>query len=109
VGSRRDGRGRVIVQTRRHDEVIDAAVRGDVMGVIHDDVVIARELGLAPFGARARVSGEAAAAFAAALGAEVRVRRVGEEFDVRASDVTTLTSALRAVTRPAGRLRLEVD
>jgi hypothetical protein len=35
VGSRREGRGEVVVQTRRHDEVIDALVSGDVSAVIN--------------------------------------------------------------------------
>ena len=30
VGSRREGRGEVLVQTRRHDDVIDALESGDV-------------------------------------------------------------------------------
>src|ERR1019366_1784490 len=34
VGSRREGRGEVVVQTRRHDEVIDAITSGDVSAVI---------------------------------------------------------------------------
>ena len=110
VGSRREGRGHVVVQTRRHDEVIDAIVAGDVRPIIEDDVATAKVLALAPFGARARVSGEAAEEFVSALDTDVvRVRQVDNSFVVTASDVTALTETLRAAPRPAGRLRLEVD
>jgi hypothetical protein len=100
----------VVVQTRRHDEVIDAIVAGDVRPIIEDDVATAKVLALAPFGARARVSGEAAEEFVSALDTDVvRVRQVDNSFVVTASDVTALTETLRAAPRPAGRLRLEID
>jgi primosomal protein N' (replication factor Y) (superfamily II helicase) len=109
VGSRREGRGEVVVQTRRHDEVIEALESGDVTDVVAGDEETARALGLAPFGAWAEVSGEAATEFAAGLDTHVlRVRPVGDLVVVSAPDVDTLTDALRAAPRPAGRLRLEV-
>lgn len=109
VGSRREGRGQVCVQTRRHDEVIEALRRGDVRPVVDDDLATARLLALPPFGARASVSGEVAAQFVALLDpATVRVRRVEEGFVVSAADVTDLTRVLHETPRPAGRMRLEV-
>lgn len=109
VGSRHEGRGEVLVQTRRRDPVIDALESGDVSAVVEEDVATARVLGLPPYGARAEVSGEAAGEFAQHLSArEVRVRHVDDHFVVTASDVETLTRALRETPRPSGRLRLEV-
>ena len=109
VGSRREGRGEVVVQTRRRDAVIEALASGDVTPVIEDDLATARLLGLPPFAGRAIVSGEAAAQFTQYLDVPgVRVRARGEEFVVEAGDVETLTRALREAPRPPGRLRLEV-
>ena len=109
VGSRRDARGEVVVQTRRHDDVIDALVSGDVTAVIEEDVATAKLLHLPPFAARAQVSGEAAPEFVEQLATfDVRVRRVDESFVVSAVDIESLTRALREVPRPSGRLRLEV-
>ena len=109
VGSRREGRGEVVVQTRRHDHVIDALESGDVSAVIEEDVATAQALGLPPYGARAEVSGEAAAQFAQNLtGSDVRVRHLGDCYVVTAPDVDILTRALRMTPRPSGRLRLEV-
>ncbi len=109
VGARAEGRGEVLVQSRRHDEVIDALVRGDVRSVIEEDRANAELLSLPPYGALARVSGAAAADFVAQVDESVSVRRVGEGYVLRAPDVETLTRALRAVARPPGRLRLEID
>ncbi len=108
VGSRREGRGEVLLQTRRHDEVIDALESGDVSRVIEEDVATARLLGLPPFGARAQVSGEAAGEFVSQMGEGVRVRRVDDHFVLSAADLETLTRVLRETPRPGGRLRLEV-
>jgi len=108
VGSRHEGRGEVVVQTRRHDEVIDALVSGDVRAVIDDDTATAHLLGAPPFGARAYVSGEAAAQFVAMVSPTVRVRRVDDTFVLTAGDVDELTRELGATPRPGGRLRLEV-
>jgi len=109
VGSRREGRGEVLVQTRRHDEVIDALRSGDVRAVIEDDAATAKVLGLPPFGARAHVSGAAAEEFVSRLDTEVvRVRRTSDLFVVTAARVEELTRAISEAPRPAGRLRLEV-
>ena len=97
------------MQTRRHDDVIDALESGDVAAVIEQDAATAKLLGLPPYGARAQVSGEAASEFVQRLTArDVRVRQVDDSFVVTASDVDTLTRTLRETPRPGGRLRLEV-
>ena len=55
VGSRREGRGAVVLQTRRGDDpVIDALVSANFDAIIDEDVKTARVLGLAPYGAQAR-------------------------------------------------------
>jgi primosomal protein N' len=111
VGSRRDGRGPVVIQTRRGDDaVLDAVREASFEAIIAGDVSTAELLGLAPYGASAEVSGEAAAAFVSALGSDlVRVRATAEGFVVRAKDVDTLTTVLRAAPRPVGKLRVAVD
>ncbi len=111
VGSRREGRGHVVLQTRRGDDgVLDALREANFESIIEGDVATAELLGLAPFGASASVSGEGAEAFVNELGSElVRVRPTTDGFTVRARDVETLTSVLRAAPRPAGKLRVAVD
>ncbi|MDH2902518.1 MAG: hypothetical protein PXZ08_01020 [Actinomycetota bacterium] len=109
VGSRREGRGVVLIQTRRHDEVIDALASGDVVALLEEDVATAQALGLPPYGARAEISGEAAPEFVERLRQpEVRVRHVEGVYVVSARDIETLTAALSETPRPAGRLRIEV-
>ncbi len=111
VGPRREGRGAVVVQTRRsEDPVIDALVRANFDAIIDEDVRTARMLGLAPYGAEAEVSGEGASAFVDALAAfEVTVSSSASGFIVRASDVATLGAALRAVPRPIAKVRVAVQ
>jgi len=109
VGSRRDGRGTVIVQTRRGEDPVIAAVRsGDVSGLVNEDVVTARLLGLPPFGALAEVTGDGAADFVAQVDGDVAVAHSGDGYTLRAPDADTLSAVLRQVERPAGRLRVAV-
>ena len=55
VGSRREGRGAVVIQTRRgDDEVIDALREANFDAIVASDVATAELLGLAPYGASAR-------------------------------------------------------
>ena len=111
VGSRRDGRGEVVLQTRRsEDPVVDALVKGNFDVIIDDDVMTARVLGLAPYGAEAEVSGDGAAAFVEGLrDAMVTISTSTSGFVVRANDVTTLTTALRAAPRPPEKVRVAVQ
>jgi primosomal protein N' (replication factor Y) len=120
VGPRAAG-GRILVQTRlpRH-EVIEAAVRADP-GLLAEAERPRRELlGLPPYAALARLTGDppALAAASAALRATGAGRAVGvsggagDAVLVRAPDADTLAAALAgalAAGRPAGRLRAEVD
>jgi primosomal protein N' len=99
-----------VLQTRRsEDPVVDALVKGNFDEIIDDDVKIARMLELAPYGAEADVSGEGAVAFVDGLrGAKISISSSTSGFLVRASDVATLTSALRAAPRPLAKVRVAV-
>ena len=110
VGSRREGRGVVLLQTRRsNDLVLDCVERGDVEALRLDELDVARALALAPFSARARVSGDAARTFVELLDDSVRVRELDEGFALSAPDATILANALAAVPRPTGSLRVAVE
>ncbi|MDE3030319.1 MAG: hypothetical protein KGI65_01720 [Acidobacteriota bacterium] len=109
VGSRREGRGEVLVQTRRDDEVIDALRRGDVRAIIDDDAATAKLLGLPPFAARAHVSGEGAGDFVHRLDrAAVRVSATADHYVVTAPELDVLIEAINTTERPAARVRVEV-
>lgn len=110
VGSRKQGRGEVVVQTRRGDDLVIRALRsGDFSEIIADDIDTARILGLPPFGAVGEVSGDAASHFVAQLDQSlVRVLHVGDRYSLRAADINALTKAVREVPRPPGRLRVAI-
>jgi primosomal protein N' (replication factor Y) len=110
VGARREGRGEVVLQTRRsEDPVVDALVRGNFDAIIDDDVTTARMLRLAPFGAEAEVSGDGAREFVDGLrDAQLSIGISPSGFLVRANDVATLTSALRVAPRPLAKVRVAV-
>jgi primosomal protein N' (replication factor Y) (superfamily II helicase) len=110
VGSRREGRGSVVLQTRRGDDaVIDALVREDFDAIIDEDVTTARLLQLPPYGAEAEVTGDGAEAFVESLSdSSVTIGVAASGFVVRARDVTTLNTALRAGVRPAAKVRVAV-
>ena len=111
VGSRREGRGEVIVQTRRGDDAVLQALRdANFDALIADDVATAKLLGLAPYGASAEVTGEGAEVFVEGITREgVTVLAAPDGFVVRASDSETLSAALRSAPRPATRFRVAVN
>jgi primosomal protein N' (replication factor Y) len=111
VGPRREGRGAVVLQTRRSDDpVVDALVRANFDEIIDQDVKTARVLELAPYGAEAEVSGEGAEAFVEGLREyRVTIRPSSTGFIVRTHDLTTLTAALRAAPRPLAKVRVAVQ
>ncbi len=111
VGSRREGRGLVVVQTRRGDDgVLEALREASFDAIVEGDVSTAKLLGLAPYGASAEVSGESAEAFVNELHSElVRVIATPTGYVVRANDVSTLTTVLRSAPRPGGKLRVAVE
>ena len=109
VGSRSESHGEVVIQTRRsNDVVVQALQSGDVSAIMLEDVATAQLLALPPYGALAEVSGPGAESFVAQLRAPISVHATSRGFDVRASAVDELTSALRAVSRPAEKVRVAV-
>lgn len=111
VGSRREGRGRVVLQTRRSDDaVVRALVDANFDVIISEDVATAELLALSPYAASAEVSGAGSNAFVAGLiNAPVSVQQTPTGYIVQAPDVATLTSALRSVDRPAEKFRVAVQ
>jgi primosomal protein N' len=111
VGSRREGRGAVIVQTRRGDDAVVNALRAaNFQDLIAEDVATAELLGLAPYGASADVTGEGAESFLEGVTSEhVTVLAAPDGFVVRAKDSETLTAALRDAPRPAAKFRVAVN
>lgn len=109
--------GSVLVQTRQPDhEVLRAALLGDPGGVAAAEAERRRMLQLPPFATVAAIGGEAAPAFVEAVtprlgsvpGALIDQGDDGRWL-VRSSDRDALLDALNSVTRPPGRLRLQVD
>ena len=109
VGSRRERRGEVIVQTRRGDDlVVEALETLDFARVMESDVADARALGLAPFGASALVSGEDAAQAVEGLAeGGVTVGETASGFVVRAADPLVLGRLLKGRAR-GRRVRIAI-
>jgi hypothetical protein len=111
VGDRRQGRGPVVLQTRRaDDDVLDAMVRGDLGVTQQQEIDTARDLLLPPFGARAVVTGVVAGSFIEGLDlTRVRVATRDDGFVVVAGNTQDLCAALAQAPRPEGRFRVAVD
>jgi primosomal protein N' (replication factor Y) len=111
VGGRREGRGSVVLQTRRGDDEVMRALADasfDELDASEDET--ARQLDLPPFAATAEITGEGAEGFASSLAARgVRVRATGDGFVAVAPTVATLTAALALAERPAARFRVAVN
>jgi primosomal protein N' (replication factor Y) len=109
----RSGGGRMLIQTRAPGhEVIIAALHADPSRLAVVEAARRAVLRFPPETAVAAVSGQAAAAFVAALPAGAGVEVLGPANDrwlLRAPDHRTLCDTLAATPRPAGRLRIEVD
>jgi len=110
VGERRDG-GRIIIQTRRpNDVVVHAALHGDPARVASAQRDIRQVFNHPPYGAWALVSGAGADDYIDTLEPNgVDVHRLGDRFRVSAPDHETLLYVLNNTERPADRLRIEVD
>jgi primosomal protein N' len=111
VGSRREGRGVVIVQTRRGDDAVVEALRdASFEALIAGDVATAELLGLAPYGASAEVTGEGAQGFVEGITSDyLTVLAAPTGFVVRAKDSETLSAVLRDAPRPAAKFRVAVN
>lgn len=112
VGGREGGR--VIVQTRRPDDiVIQAAVHADPSRVSQAQRDIRQPIPQPPYGAWAVVSGAGAEAFIDSLrsvaGTAIEIRAKDDYWRLSAPDHRTLLDALHDAERPAERLRVVVD
>lgn len=111
----RSGRSdaRVLVQTRSPDHPVLVAARLADPGRLSDSEAVLRSaLGFPPAVAMAVVSGAAAEVWIAAFGSPSGVVVQGPvdgAWRITAPDHETLCDAMAAVTRPPGRLRIEVD
>ncbi len=114
-GSPRSGRaaGQLLLQTRLPEhEVVQAAVHAEPSRVAEAELARRELLRFPPCSAIAEVSGPSAPAYVEALGRPPGIEVAGlaeGRWLLRAVDHTTLCDALAQVTRPPGRLRLEVD
>ncbi len=116
VGPRADG-GRVVVQTRRPDDVVvQAALHGDPGRVATAQRDIRQVFSQPPYGAWALVSGAGAAEFienakTAAIGRpdDVRFLQQGERWRLDSNSHDSLLSVLNDAERPQDRIRIEVD
>lgn len=107
----RPGGGRVVVQTGmgRHP-VLDAVLHADPGRLVAGERAKREVLGFPPAVALAEVSGGAADAFVAGLGADVEALGPADgRWLVRAPDHRRLCDALARAPRPPGRLRIAVD
>lgn len=108
-----DRRGLVLVQTRTPEHpVLVAAHLADPGRLVASELPMRRALGLPPATAMAAVSGAAAAEYMGAFGEPAGIRVQGpldDAWRILASDHEQLTTALAAVPRPPGRLRIAVD
>jgi primosomal protein N' len=110
VGARRDGRGRVVLQTRRgNDDVITALTNVDFEEVSKSEIATARLLELPPFRAIAEIGGAGGPHYAEALReAGVDVRHVGAVWLVAADTHEGLRELLSRAPRPPGTMRLAI-
>lgn len=118
VGGRREGTGRVIVQTRvAEHEVLEAAVAADPTMLSGPEQTRRALTEMPPASTVAVVGGPSADAFVESFRAiagvrldDLRVDAAGEhQWLIRSANRTALLDVLDEVPRPAGRLRLQID
>lgn len=109
----RSGGGRVLVQTRQpQHEVLQGALLAEPTRVSDAERERRQLLGYPPAKAMAVISGASAPAWIDAFVAPIGVEVLGPsdgQWIVRAANHEILCDALASVSRPAGRLRIEVD
>lgn len=110
VGGRREGRGQVVIQTRRgDDDVLRALLSADFAEIAAEENATAQLLGLPPFRALAEIGGAKGEAYATALhDAGVSVLRDGDRWFVQADTHDELCELLAKAPRPAGAMRLAI-
>ena len=109
----RSGGGRVLVQTRQpQHEVLQGALLAEPTRVSDAERERRQLLGYPPAKAMAVISGASAPTWIDAFDAPIGVEVLGPsdgQWIVRAANHELLCDALGSVSRPAGRLRIEVD
>lgn len=110
VGGRRDGRGQVVIQTRRgDDDVLRALENASFDEISQSESATAQLLGLPPFRALAEIGGAKGDLYATALReAGVSVVRDGDRWLVQADTHEELRNALARAPRPSGAMRLAI-
>ena len=116
LGSRTGG-GRLVIQTRRpNDIVVQAALAGDPGRVAKAQRDVRQVFHQPPYGAWAVISGSGAAVFADAVQrvisdrhSDVQINRLDDRYRVAATNHAGLLEVIGAAERPTERLRIEVD
>lgn len=109
VGSAAEGRGAIVVQTRRpSDPVLQSAQVGSVSALLQRAVEVAELLGNVPFCGEATIRGSGRAAFVDQLPTDVARHVLDDEIVVSAPSIEYLTAALRAVSRGSLEVRIAV-
>ncbi len=110
VGPRSAG-GRVVIQTRRpEDVVVQAAVQGDPERFATSQRDIRKVFHQPPYGAWALISGTGADEFVAKVAdARVQKNQLGDRWRLSALNHEVLLDAVNAAERPAERVRVEID
>lgn len=108
LGPRRADRCLLVQTFRPEHEVLQAALASDPGRLAKVEARRRRELGLPPFSALARISGDGAAEFVEML--PIPVAADGDGYLVRAADWDELGDLLSETPRPkSSKLRIEVD
>ncbi len=110
VGPRSAG-GRVVIQTRRPDDVaVQAAVHGDPARVATAQRDVRQVFHQPPYGAWALISGVGADAFVENVpDPGIQKNKLGDRWRLAAANHDVLLEAVNAAERPAERVRVEID
>ena len=112
VGRREDG-GRVLIQTRiPQHPVLEAARTADPGSLARTELGMRRELQQPPETNWAIVSGAAAPEFIRRMGTPNELEILGpsnDQWRIRSNDREQMVAILKAVDRPPGRLRIEIN
>lgn len=111
------GGGRLLIQTRRpEDVVVQAAMAGDPGRVAKAQRDVRQVFHQPPYGAWALLSGAGAEEYVESVrrtitnqGSPVQVNRLDDRFRMAARDHDALLDLIHSVERPADRLRIEID
>ena len=110
VGSRKDAKGEVVLQTRRSQDIVLRSLQSlDFVELMKEDDLDSQVLKLPPYGAVASVSGESAEAFVKEFSdPRVTIHQSGDTFELRSESFDVLCNALKEVERPSGKFRVAV-